>query len=145
MVEIAVSPNALGRRLLTFVVDHLDTLIKEWYPGLLRSYGTEATVQKLIPCRSCEKEGKRILHMFSFDSCVTQYSMGNFVKCPEHEVSLGDIAPDVVLQDIDADLLLQEDELKYEKSDANMIGEGKRGTIHYYINVLDGPLTYLAT
>ncbi len=62
--------------------------------------------------------------MFAFDSCVTQYSMANFVKCPEHEVRIQDIAPDVVLNDIDADLLLQEDELKYEKSDANMIGKG---------------------
>jgi hypothetical protein len=124
VVEIAVSPNALGRRLLTFVVDHLDTLIKEWYPGLLTSCGTEPTVQKRIPCRGCEKDGNHRPHMFTFDSCVTQYSMANFVKCPEHEVRIQDIAPDVVLNDIDADLLLQEDELKYEKSDANMIGKG---------------------
>ena len=124
VVEIAVSPNALGRRLLTFVVDHLDTLIKEWYPGLLTSCGTEPTVQKRIPCRSCEKDGNHRPHMFAFDSCVTQYSMANFVKCPEHEVRIQDIAPDVVLNDIDADLLLQEDELKYEKSNANMIGKG---------------------
>ena len=129
VVEIAVSPNALGRRLLTFVVDHLDTLIKEWYPGLLMTYGAEPIVQKRIPCRSCEKDGKPKPHMFSFDSCVTQYSMGNFVKCPEHEVGIQDIAPDVVLQDIDADLLLQEDELEYDRSDANMIGKGK-GTMY---------------
>ena len=138
VVEVAVSPNSLGRRLLTFVVDHLDTLIKEWYPGLLTSYGTEATVQKRIPCRSCEKDGKRKPHIFSFDYCVTQISMANFVKCPEHEVSIGDIAPDVVLQDIDPDLLLQEDELEYETSDANMIGKGRRERFTI-MNVLDGP------
>jgi hypothetical protein len=131
VVEIAVSPNPLGRRLMTFVVDHLDILIKEWYPGLLTSYGAEKTVQKLIPCRSCEKDGNPKPHIFTFDSCVTQYSMGNFVKCPEHEVSIQDIAPDVVLHDIDADLLLQEDEVEYERSDANMLGKGKYGILLY--------------
>ena len=124
VVEIGVSPNALGRRLMTFVVDHLDTLIKEWYPGLGPS-GADSTVQKLIPCRTCEKEGNSRPHMFTFDSCVTQYSMGNFVKCPEHEVSMQDIAPDVVLHDIDADLVLEEHEMHYDRSDANIIGRGK--------------------
>ena len=124
VVEIGVSPNALGRRLMTFVVDHLDTLIKEWYPGLGPS-GSDSTVQKLIPCRTCEKEGNSRPHMFTFDSCVTQYSMGNFVKCPEHEVSMQDIAPDVVLHDIDADLVLEEHEMQYDRSDANIIGRGK--------------------
>ena len=125
VVEIAASPNPLGRRLLTFVVDHLDTLIKEWYPGIQITYGAEPTVQKLIPCRTCEKNGNPKPHMLTFDSCVTQYSMGNFVKCPEHEVNIQDIAPDVVLQDIDADLLLEEDEIEYERSEANIIGAGK--------------------
>lgn len=122
VVEIGVSPNALGRRLMTFVVDHLDTLIKEWYPGIEPS---DSSVKKLIPCRTCEKDGNPRPHMFTFDSCVTQYSMGNFVKCPEHEVSMQDIAPDVVLHDIDADLVLQEHEMEYDRSDANIIGKGK--------------------
>ena len=122
VVEIGVSPNALGRRLMTFVVDHLDTLIKEWYPGIGTS---DSSVKKLIPCRTCEKDGNPRPHMFTFDSCVTQYSMGNFVKCPEHEVSMHDIAPDVVLHDIDADLVLQENDMQYDRSDANIIGKGK--------------------
>ena len=130
VVESAVSPSPLGRRLLTFVVDHLDTLIKEWYPGLLLSYGAEPTVRRLIPCRLCEKSGIPKPHVFTFDFCVTHYSMGNFVKCPRHEVSIQDIAPDVVLQDIDADLLLDEEEIEYETTDANKIGDGAFGKVY---------------
>ena len=127
IVECAVSPSFLGRRLLTFVVDHVDTLFKEWYPGLLNSCGA---VQKIIPCRVCEKNGVAKPHRFTFDSCVTQYSMGNFVKCPRHEVPIHDIAPDVVLQDLDPELLLREEEIEYEATDANRIGDGAFGNVY---------------
>lgn len=130
VIESAVSPSPLGRRLLTAVVDHLDRLIEEWYPGLLISFGAEPTVQKLIPCRLCEENRVTKPHLFPFDLCVTQYSRGNFVKCPQHEVRIQDIAPDLVLHDLDSRLLLDEEEIRYDKTDANRLGNGAFGAVY---------------
>ena len=130
VIETTVSPSPLGRRLLTFVVDHLDTLIKEWYPGLLLSFDAQPAVRKLIPCRLCEENGTREQHMFTFDSCVTQCSVGDTVKCPEHEVSIQDIAPDILLHDLDVRFLLNDEEIQYDKTDANKLGGGSFGAVY---------------
>ncbi|XP_032226652.2 leucine-rich repeat serine/threonine-protein kinase 2 isoform X2 [Nematostella vectensis] len=131
LIVTEVSPNRLGRRILSYVVDHIDTLIREWYPDLSFTDGRELKVRQAIPCTVCERLGTTPT-MFPFVQCQAQSSISDSIPCPNHpevELNLHLVAPDIMLHDVDPDLLLSTEEIKYENTESNLIGSGGFGKV----------------
>ena len=131
LIVIEVSPSPLGRRVLSYMVDHIDTLIREWYPEFAATDGSRPKVRQLISCVVCERLGLKP-HQFTFNQCQLQSAVSDTISCPNHsqvEVNLHHVAPDIMLHDVDADLLLHHDEIKYENSDASLLGSGGFGKV----------------
>ena len=126
-----VSPSPLGRRILSYIVDHIDTLIREWYPDLSLTDGREPIVRQQIPCVTCEHLGVEA-HKFSFVQCQRQSSVSDMIACPNHDdldLNLHHVAPDIMLHDVGVDLLVSHDQLKYENSEASLLGSGGFGKV----------------
>lgn len=131
LVITEVSPCPQGRRVLSYVVDHIDTLIREWYQELSATDGFQPKVRQLIPCVVCERLGLEP-HKFTFAECQLQSSKSDMILCPKHprlQVNLHQVAPDIMLHDVDADLLLSHDEITYEDTDSNKLGSGGFGKV----------------
>lgn len=131
LVITEVSPCPQGRRVLSYVVDHIDTLIREWYQELSTTDGLQPKVRQLIPCVVCERLGLEP-HKFTFTECQLQSSKADTICCPKHprlQVNLHKVAPDIMLHDVDADLVLSHDELTYEDTDSNILGTGGFGKV----------------
>ncbi len=79
--------SACFYRILGQVVDHLDALIDEWYPGLMdMTPQGDALIQIRIPCPHCH--GNRDVtacHMFSLEELITQADLEDTVYCPQHD------------------------------------------------------------
>ena len=99
-------------RLLGQVVDLIDSLMEEWFPGLLETtpYG-EFLVRCRAPCIQCPPGQK---HMFSLAALVRQAECHDEIECPNHAdlVPLALLAPDVVLADLERKYSLQREELQ---------------------------------
>eukprot|EP00794_Sanderia_malayensis_P005393 gene5393-6066_t len=130
-LEIVVPVSQGGYELLGYLVDHIDTLIEEWYPGLARVDARgNPYMKKLAQCNHCQLQGKH--NCFSLDDCISQSYEKDSIWCPTHEgeVFLRDIAPDVLLADIDGRYLIDESELDQKERDAVRIGGGAYGSVY---------------
>ena len=131
MIVTEVSPNHVGRQVLNYIVDHIDTLIKEWYPDLAGTDGCDPLVQQYIPCNICQRHGLEPSHQFNFVECQAQSEISDFIQCPVHSTpcNLHHIVPDVMMHDVDDDLLLIEEDLEYEEGEASVLGKGGFGKV----------------
>ena len=126
-----VSPSPLGRRILSYVVDHVDTLIREWYPSLSLTDGRELVVRQYIPCVVCERLGVEP-HNFSFVKCQRHSAQADRIECPKHrglDLNLHHVAPDIMMHDVEVDLLVSHDQLMYENSETSFLGSGGFGKV----------------
>lgn len=131
LIITEASPCPQGRRVLSYVVDHIDTLIREWYQEYSSTDGQQPKVRQLIPCVVCERLGLEP-YKFSFAECQFQSSTSDTIACPHHprlKVNLHQVAPDIMLHDVDADLLLSHEEIKYEDTESSLLGEGGFGKV----------------
>ncbi|XP_068716726.1 leucine-rich repeat serine/threonine-protein kinase 2-like isoform X1 [Montipora capricornis] len=131
LVITEVSPCQQGRRVLSYVVDHIDTIIREWFQELSTTDGYEPIVRQLIPCVVCERLGLEP-HKFPFADCQQQSSKTDTICCPKHprlQVNLHRVAPDIMLHDVDVDLLLSHDQISYEETEASILGSGGYGKV----------------
>lgn len=131
IIHTEVSPSRQGRRVLSFVVDHIDTLIREWYQELSMTDGQQPKVRQLIPCMICEKLGLPPFK-FAFAECQHQSSESDFIRCLNHPklvLDLHKIAPDIMLHDVDPDLLLSHEDITYEDAESSVLGSGGFGKV----------------
>lgn len=113
------------------MVDHIDTLIREWYQEFSSTDGQQPKVRQLIPCVVCERLGLAP-YKFSFAECQLQSALSDTISCPHHprrKVNLHQVAPDIMLHDVDADLLLSHGEITYEDSESHRLGSGGFGKV----------------
>lgn len=131
LIETEVSPSRVGRRVLNYIVDHIDTLTREWYPDLSVSDGTGPKVRQFIPCVICERLGLKP-NDFSFYDCQRQSSKSDNIQCPNHsgcDLNLHLVCPDIMLQDVDPELLLSEGDIIYNESESSILGKGGFGKV----------------
>lgn len=132
LILTEVSPCRQGRRVLSYVVDHIDTLIREWYQELSLTDGQQPKVRQLIPCVVCERLGLEP-YKFTFAECQRQSALSDMIRCPSHprlEVNLHQVAPDIMLHDVDADLILSHEHITYEDTESSTLGKGGFGKVH---------------
>ena len=138
-VHVIASANKSGKKIIGQLVDLVVSLVGEWYPGLQEGkHGSNGLEQK-VPCFECIKLGRTKPFEFKVEQCLpvitkneTTVECGYFRDDPakNHTVSLADIVPDLLLQDIDPGFLLDADEVNYQEDDTSLLGKGGYGKVY---------------
>ena len=134
IIETKVSRSLLGYRALAFIVDHLRTLIKEWYPGLDGDNGLVPYVRQFAPCPICKDFGINPPYRFDITKCLEEALTKDCIICDNNHtpqvVALKDLCPDLLFMDLEPSMQLQPSELKYVETDDHLLGQGQFGKVY---------------
>ncbi|XP_062438422.1 leucine-rich repeat serine/threonine-protein kinase 2 isoform X2 [Rhea pennata] len=122
-----------GCILLGQVVDHIDSLMEEWFPGLLDIdvCGEGETLLKKWALYSFEdsEEHQKIL----LDDLLKKAEEGDLLINPDqprHTIPIAQIAPDLILADLPRNIMLNNDELEFDKAPEFLLGDGGFGSVY---------------
>ena len=137
-VLIVASPNNQGKKIIGQLVDLVISLINEWYPGIAEGQHNNSLDQK-VPCFECVKLKREMPFEFLIEQCLPVISKNQTtIECgydrdqpaKNHTVSLADIVPDLLLQDIDPNFLLNPADIDYQEDDTSLLGKGGYGKVY---------------
>ena len=134
LVETKVSRSLMGYRALAFTVDHIRTLIKEWFPGLEGTDGFTPYVRQFVPCPICLDSGINPAYRFDVTECLKESLTKDFVVCANTHtpqvVRLSELCPDLLFMDLDASLQLNATNLRYDETESSLLGSGQFGKVY---------------
>ncbi|XP_059152219.1 leucine-rich repeat serine/threonine-protein kinase 2-like [Physella acuta] len=130
-IHMTVPSTPHGCRLLGYLVDHADSLIDEWYPGLVSidpMLGREL-LEKYVPCTACSGLQS---HVFRFEDLLKHSENHTDIFCPIHNgtVDLVKLAPDVMLADVEPQFHLDLEQFEFKESLENLCGDGGFGSVY---------------
>lgn len=117
-IQMITSPNTIGIKIMGQLVDLAMSLLRDMYPGL-----TE--IKQRIPCYDCVRMHRTNPYEFKVEECwLAMEEQRSTIECgydrqdptKNHTMSISIIAPDLLLQDIDAKFLLNQSEIKKEET-----------------------------
>ena len=125
-VLIMASQGAEGRKILGQLIDIVEQLISEWYPGL------SGELEQRAPCIECIKNDIPNPYEFKVDQLLPYIAEHKLThKCGgDHNVKLVEIVPDLLLQDLDPAFLLDPREVIYKQEKESLLGTGAFGEVY---------------
>ncbi|XP_012493849.1 PREDICTED: leucine-rich repeat serine/threonine-protein kinase 2 [Propithecus coquereli] len=124
-LKITVPSCRKGCILLGQVVDHIDSLMEEWFPGLLEIdiCGEGETLLKKWALYSFNdgEEHQKIL----LDDLMKKAEEGDLLVNPDQPrltIPISQIAPDLILADLPRNIMLNNDELEFEQASEFLLG-----------------------
>ena len=138
-IYVTASANNFGKKIIGQLIDLVVSLVSEWYPGLQEGKHGSNGLEQRVPCFECVKQGRVKPFEFKVEQCLpviakneTTMECGYFRDDPakNHTVSLADIVPDLLLQDIDPEFLLDAKEVNYQEDDTSLLGKGGYGKVY---------------
>ena len=129
-VVIAASPSTMGKRIVGVLIDLVTTLVNGWYPGMQSDDGH---LEQIVLCPGCVRMKRPEPYGFDVQKCLTL--VGNkmtTIDCvcvhdepaKNHTVPLASVVPDLLLQDIGAEFLLDYAELDYKEEGNSVLRIG---------------------
>ncbi|NXL00767.1 LRRK2 kinase, partial [Mesembrinibis cayennensis] len=122
-----------GCIILGQVVDHIDSLMEEWFPGLLDIdvCGEGETLLKKWALYSFQdgEEHQKIL----LDDLLKKAEEGDLLVNPDqprHTIPIAQIAPDLILADLPRNIMLNNDDLEFDKAPEFLLGDGGFGSVY---------------
>ena len=137
-ILVMATPSGKGTKTICQLVDIIVSLIHEWYPGLEETAGRHGGMEQWAPCYECLKLGREHPFEFKIDQYMSLITSNHLViECgynqddpnKNHNVSLADIMPDLLLQDL-GKFLLKAEEIKYQEDQDSLLGEGGFGKVY---------------
>ncbi|ELK07161.1 Leucine-rich repeat serine/threonine-protein kinase 2 [Pteropus alecto] len=132
-LKITVPSCRKGCILLGQVVDHIDSLMEEWFPGLLEIdiCGEGETLLKKWALYSFNdgEEHQKIL----LDDLIKKAEEGDLLVNPHQPrltIPISQIAPDLILADLPRNIMLNSDELEFEQAPEFLLGDGSFGSVY---------------
>ncbi|XP_005067184.1 leucine-rich repeat serine/threonine-protein kinase 2 isoform X1 [Mesocricetus auratus] len=132
-LKITVPSGRKGCILLGQVVDHIDSLMEEWFPGLLEIdiCGEGETLLKKWALYSFNdgEEHQKIL----LDDLMKKAEEGDLLINPDQPrltIPISQIAPDLILADLPRNIMLNNDELEFEEAPEFLLGDGSFGSVY---------------
>ena len=125
-VLIMASQGAEGCKILGQLIDIVEQLISEWYPGL------SGELEQRAPCIECIKNDIPNPYEFRVDQLLPHIIEHKLThKCGgKHNVKLVEIVPDLLLQDLDPAFLLDPREVIYKQEKESLLGTGEFGEVY---------------
>ncbi|XP_065658512.1 leucine-rich repeat serine/threonine-protein kinase 2 isoform X3 [Hydra vulgaris] len=137
-IEICVTKSFLGYRVLSYVVDHIRTLLNEWFEGLLMPH-KEPHVVSSLACPICTSLGINPPHLFNISTAfqkLYQISEDNTcaVFCERKHVprtiNITEFCPDLTFQDLPKTMKFNSNDIQCEQNDNCKLGEGQFGKVY---------------
>ena len=130
---------------IAFLVDQVEALIDEWFPGLsdLDMQG-EPLVQRTVPCRlpsldsngggsSLDGGGSSLdghLVKIALQSCALAVLHGDFGTYRNNGLALRKLTPELLLADLPSHLLLRKHQFNFNPVRENLLGSGGAGAVY---------------
>ncbi|XP_065496601.1 leucine-rich repeat serine/threonine-protein kinase 2 [Caloenas nicobarica] len=132
-LKITAPSGRKGCILLGQVVDHIDSLMEEWFPGLLDIdvCGEGETLLKKWAMYSFQdgEEHQKIL----LDDLLKKAEEGDLLVNPDqprHTIPIAQIAPDLILADLPRNIMLNHDDLEFDEAPEFLLGDGGFGSVY---------------
>ena len=127
---IMASSNSTGRHIISQLVDLVYACIDQWCLGPAGSHDNTKSLEQSVPCSKCIKAKKAQPYEFRFDDCLSLVTHNkSAVTCGQdkdknHSIDLADVFPELLFQDMQSDIILTPNDLRYEEMDSSPVSRG---------------------
>ena len=125
-ILILASTGSKGCKILGQLIDVVEKLISEWYPGLSNK------IEQRVPCSECVNDSNPHPYEFKVEQLlplIAEHKLSH--ECgANHAVQLMEIVPDLLLADLDPKFLLDLNKLVYNMEEGNLLGKGGFGEVY---------------